>query len=513
MKESTKGAILLFVLIAVVAGVWKYVGPMLFERSQRNASDAQKISETIRFGGDNFLGYWFITAPETRKDLARQGIQVDFSDDNGAYADRLKKFADKEYDAIVLPVNSYLKHGAQYKFPGVIPVALSESKGADGIVGFANRFPSGQIKDLNNSKLKVVYTGESPSSFLIDLTIADFDLFQLKNSKEWKVEVGGSKEVYEKARRNEGDVFVLWEPDLSKALALPGAKYLWGSDKFSGYITDVFVFRRDFVQDKPEAIQAFFKTYFRSMGIYANNRTKMIEEMSKSIGEKKEIVEKMIDKIDWFDLDENINLQFGLGPPGKSNDGLINTIIACTDVMRRTGQFNDDPLKGDPYYITNSSVLEELKNTRSLAPVASAGTSVEFVPLDENGWRKLKEVGTMRVEPITFQSWNNFPTEEGKVQIDKLADMLKNNYPGYRIEVRGHTGPDGDEKENIKLSLERAQAVMQRLIAVHGLDENRVRAGGHGSSALPQKKPDESPREYRYRLSRVEFVLFEANPL
>src|SRR3989344_1842595 len=151
MKDSTKGAILLFVLLVVIAGVWKFVGPMLFERSQRNASDAQKISETIRFGGDNYLGYWFITAPETRKDLARQGIQVNFSDDGGAYADRLKKFADGEYDATVLPVNSYLEHGAPHKFPGVIAASIAESKGADGIVGFANRFPSGQIKDLNNS--------------------------------------------------------------------------------------------------------------------------------------------------------------------------------------------------------------------------------------------------------------------------------------------------------------------------------------------------------------------------
>jgi len=87
------------------------------------------------------------------------------------------------------------------------------------------------------------------------------------------------------------------------------------------------------------------------------------------------------------------------------------------------------------------------------------------------------------------------------------------NYPAYRIVVRGHTGPGSEEGENIKLSLERAQVVTQRLFAVHNINPHRLRAEGVGSKKPPAFKPGESQRSFLYRRARVEFVLFEANSL
>ena len=66
--------------------------------------------------------------------------------------------------------------------------AISESKGADGIAGLKENSLSGKVTDLNNPGLKVVYTSESPSSFLLDLTIVDFDLFNLANSDTWRAD-------------------------------------------------------------------------------------------------------------------------------------------------------------------------------------------------------------------------------------------------------------------------------------------------------------------------------------
>ena len=98
-------------------------------------------------------------------------------------------------------MSSYLQHGSAHKFPGVIVAAIAESKGADGIVGFADKFPTGNIRDLNNPGLKIVYTADSPSAFLLDLTIVGFDLFHLTSTNAWRVEVGSAREVLERARR------------------------------------------------------------------------------------------------------------------------------------------------------------------------------------------------------------------------------------------------------------------------------------------------------------------------
>lgn len=511
MKKSTIGFfIILLIGIAGILG-WKFLKPILFEKSQLSTSDSASSLHTIRIGGDNYLGYWFITSPEMRKIAARKGLQIDFTDDEGAYAQRLTDFAAKKYDCIVLPVNSYLEHGMNHKFPGVITAAISESKGADGIVGYEDRFPGGKINDLNDPTLKIVYTANSPSSFLLDLTIADFDLDLLQESTDWQVEENGSAAVLKRAKKGTGDVFVLWEPDLSKALKIAGMKYIWGSDKFSGYIVDVFVFHRDYLTKHENKMSDFLNVYFQVLGLYANNREKMIKEMSKATDEKKDTIEAMLEKIDWFDLAQNCKQQFGISSRAGENvqDGVINTIIACTDVMLRTGVFKKDPLQGNPYLITHSDVLRDLSQTRIMS-VASGTTRVkDFSSLSDKEWSELREIGTFRIESITFQSWNNKLTEEGKEIVNKIAGLLTNNYPHYRVSIRGHTGPGGDEKENVKLSLQRAQVVAQYLLAVHGIDRNRLKAEGLGSSRPVLKKPGESVRAYRYRLSRVEFVAVE----
>jgi outer membrane protein OmpA-like peptidoglycan-associated protein len=517
-KRSTLAAVLILLLggLTVLAArfLWPYATEKYAAYKQASTSDS-RVSATIRIGGDGYLGYWFISAPDTRREAARRGIAVIFHDDGGTYAARLQRFASREYDAIVLPVSSYLQHGLVHKFPGVIVAAIAESSGADGIVGFADKFPTGNIRDLNNPGLKVVYTADSPSAFLLDLTIVGFDLFHLASTSAWRVEVGSAPEVLDRARRREGDMFVLWESELSRALQeIPELKYLWGSDKFSGYIKDVFVFHRDFVQRQEKAIIDFFDVYFTVMRSYANDRSRLLTDMAQSTHLPREAVGNILSKIDWYDLFENAEQQFGLGSGGvmTASDGLVKTIIACTDILRRSGKLSRDPLEGNPYSIINSSLLEKLLKSAPTMVGRQGGSPVDFKPLSDEAWESLREIGTLRVEPITFQTGGELLDAISKEQVDRIAALLINNYPGYRVAVRGHTGA-GDESANRTLSLARAQAVAQYLIAVHAIDADRIHAEGKGASQHPQRKPAESERAFRYRLPRVEFVLLEENVL
>jgi outer membrane protein OmpA-like peptidoglycan-associated protein len=213
-------------------------------------------------------------------------------------------------------------------------------------------------------------------------------------------------------------------------------------------------------------------------------------------------------------LFENAGQQFGLGTSvdTTATDGIVKTIIACTDILRRMGKLSRDPLDGNPYVIINSSLLEKLLKSAPAMVGRQGGSPVDFKPLSDDGWKSLREVGTLRVEPITFQTGGEILDATSKEQVDKIAALLINNYPGYRVAVRGHTGA-GDEEENRKLSLARAEVVAQYLIAVHAIDADRLHAEGKGASQLPPRKPGESERAFRYRLPRVEFVLLEENVL
>ena len=121
---------------------------------------------------------------------------------------------------------------------------------------------------------------------------------------------------------------------------------------------------------------------------------------------------------------------------------------------------------------------------------------------------RLPEIGTMRVNPITFQSGTSQLDFNGEEIVDKVAQLLLTNYPNHRVMIKGHTG-QGDKDANKILSQERAEVVKQRLIGVHGIQANRLFAFGEGADKPPLKKAGENIRSYNLRWARVEFVLIE----
>ncbi len=510
---KNKGPLILFIFLAVIIVIAYFGKDFLFNERQKKTSDATGDTEVLNWAGDGYLGYAFLRTVEMKKQLAKKGLSLKFNNDNGDYETRLEKFANKEYDFIVLPVNSYLEHGLKHKYPGVIVGAICESNGADAIVGFEDVMPNNKVNDLNNPDLQIYYTPASPSSFLLDLTISDFALDELQENKSWRREVNGSEEVYQYAKkaakdRSVGDVFVMWEPEVTMAIDKLGMKKLWGSDQFAGYIIDVFVFHRDMVAKKPEKITTFLQTYFRVLNFYNSRHDQMIKELGNITSLKDNMVERMVGNIKWYTLNDNCSQLFDIpvavGMP--STDGLVNSIYSCSDVLYRTGSISED--LDDPYKLINSTFLENIKETSVKSVGNATNAKVDFNPLSEKEWMHLSEIGTMRVKPITFQSGTSKLDYSGEEIVDKVAQMLITNYPNYRVMVRGHTG-QGDEKANKVLSQSRADVVKQRLIAVHGINPNRLFAVGEGAGKPPAKKTGENIRAYYLRWARVEFVLME----
>ena len=136
--NSRTVAFTIFVMIILLAavGVGFFLTRDAEERAQFDTSDAGKL-QILRLVADAFDGYFFWRSPEMKKQLPRAGYSIDFTDDGGAYADRVKKFADGQYDAMLLPIGEYLLHGKDHNFPGVVVAAISDSKGMDGIVGLS----------------------------------------------------------------------------------------------------------------------------------------------------------------------------------------------------------------------------------------------------------------------------------------------------------------------------------------------------------------------------------------
>lgn len=526
MKKGTLALLSLVGLLVVAGVVFRFtIGPRAERTDLQRASDAPRIKGEVTVAGDNYLGYWFLTSPEFAKRLRAKGYILKWVNDDGDYADRHKQFADGKYDIMVLPVNSYLYHGESYYYPGVIPAVLSDSKGADSIVAYQDKIlgPANRpltVNDLNNPKLKVCLTPDSPSSFLLNTAIVHFDLASLKSRGPWRVATkNGSREAYERFLKQECDTAILWEPDVSRALAVPGVTAVYGSDQISGMIIDVFVARRELMDERSkDLIASFFKTYFETLTHYSLNREQMLKEMAKNAAfNSQSEVENALKRIAWFDLPDNCRDWFGVPIPGivetNRKERIIDTIVQVADVMIEVAELKSDPLRGNPYTITNSGLLSQLCGEMFLEAEADIGaivpSQVAFKPFSDAEWSQLRPIGTMRTLPILFQSGTAVLTSEGGKIAGQVATALVDNFPQYRVLVKGHTAPSGNEEANLKLSQERAEAVKRYLETVHRFDPNRLKAVGVGSREPLPRQPGEGELSYRSRLARVEFILLE----
>ncbi len=114
----------------------------------------------------------------------------------------------------------------------------------------------------------------------------------------------------------------------------------------------------------------------------------------------------------------------------------------------------------------------------------------------------IRATGHVAVYGINFDTGKSTITPESAQAIGEIAKLLKAD-PGLKIHVVGHTDNTGGVDSNIKLSQERAEAVLQALVRDHGIAAARLRAFGCGLYAPVASNDTE---EGRAKNRRVELV-------
>lgn len=85
---------------------------------------------------------------------------------------------------------------------------------------------------------------------------------------------------------------------------------------------------------------------------------------------------------------------------------------------------------------------------------------------------------TILLAGVDFHSDSQELTDAAQRSLDHIAGIL-NQLPELKLEVAGHTGTSGDPSFNQWLSLQRAEAVVDYLVA-KGVSEERLSAAGYG---------------------------------
>lgn len=511
-----KGAIILAIIAVVVVVALKLAMPHIESHEQKTSSDAANISHTIRSGVDNYAAYSVLCSRENEKRLRKQGIRLDCDVDKANYEQRIEKLRKHELQFAVATVDSDILNSVALKYPGVIGMVLSVSKGSDGLVCRNNVIA--KLDDLKTVQgYTIAYTEKSPTEFFIKNIATHFGVDALLTAGSWSVPSDGSEDALQKLLAKEVDCAGLWEPDYSSALEEPGIGTILDTSKTQGMIVDVLLVEEDFANDNPDLVKQVFLTYFKTLKALRDDPDLFNAELKRFTGiSDKAKLAKIKDGIQWVSLEENATEWMPVGGSTFTQERIIDTITNVRDVFLQTGDFSDDPLPDeDPYMIVNSTFIEALHNrgssggfTSVLANQSGATSSLEreFSPLTDNQWAGLKDEGTLKGRNIAFQSGSNSLEFVGKQMLDEAANTLK-MFPDSRLLILGHTGTRGKREKNLQLSQRRADAVAQYLKVTYGLSTNRIRAIGKGSSDPLPRKADESGKRYNARLKRVEIKL------
>lgn len=488
----------------------KFALPILRDTLERQTSDAAATKGSLRVGMDSWIGYYPLCSAEMAKRMRTHGYLMRCEDDKADYSSRFTRLKEGDFDFVVATVDSYVLNGARHDFPGVIIAVLDESKGGDAIV--ARRSVVANLEDLKRQNgIRIAYTPASPSEHLMKAIATHFDVPALKQGDQSaRIVADGSADALAKLKAGKADVAVLWEPDVSRALGDPEIVKLIGTEDTDKLIVDVLLASRRILQEKPEAAQTLLDQYFQTLSFYDENPEQLRDGVKDATDLPTEQVSAMLQGVAWATLNDNGAQWFGVTPSGlPGEEGLVDAISSAVSILTNVGDFKHNPLPNeDPYRITNRQFVASLYLAQGGKELASGENALSrpFKPLDDKGWGRLKEIGTLKVEAIGFSRGASALDEEGRATLDRIAQRLR-HYPNYRVLVNGHTGIGGDPQANIALSKQRAQAVAEYMLTTYQIDPNRIRALGYGGSQPLPREDNESDRAYSYRLPRVEVSL------
>lgn len=111
---------------------------------------------------------------------------------------------------------------------------------------------------------------------------------------------------------------------------------------------------------------------------------------------------------------------------------------------------------------------------------------------------------TIRLNNIFFDSGKYDLLPESYAELDRLHKVLETN-KGLKIEIGGHTDAVGSDANNMTLSNNRANAVMQYLVT-KGISKERLSAKGFGETKFIATNDTEEGKQLN---RRVEFVILE----
>jgi outer membrane protein OmpA-like peptidoglycan-associated protein len=116
--------------------------------------------------------------------------------------------------------------------------------------------------------------------------------------------------------------------------------------------------------------------------------------------------------------------------------------------------------------------------------------------------KSIKETGKVAVYGIYFDSGKSTLKPESLPALQEISKLMKAD-PALKLYVVGHTDNTGTFDANLKLSMERAAAVVNALVTQHGMNAASLKAYGDGPTAPVASNDTEEGKALNRRVELV----------
>lgn len=235
------------VFIVLLSLIWWQLTPK-GKNGIKTSNLPMKISKNF------WPGQYWLSIAGKKGWFKKAGLNVELIDAKGDYFGSLQKMIDGKLDGNNFALFDMIKFNSQGK-DLVMVLHTDNSFGGDAIVA---KSTIAGIRELKGKKVGV--TQNTYLEYILDVVL---DNYRIPLSDLTFVHMQGEK-VAEAFIKGSVDAIVTWEPHVSKAIKKGSGKKLFDTSEIPGISPAGFVFRRSFIEARPEDVQAFIQVWHKT---------------------------------------------------------------------------------------------------------------------------------------------------------------------------------------------------------------------------------------------------------
>lgn len=496
----SKFLILVVVLGAVGAAVYKWKDTLPFPKKptagdsgdtpKGETPKARRTGKRIVVGVNDFGGaYPGLVAndgsmPGPASLFSKAGLDVEFRLVKGS-KERLDQFDAGQIDIMLLTLDYVANLYPEYAAKNVEVQAFLMADWSRGNMGLVTKPEFTTIESLK--KARITTTRNTPTHYFL-LTL--FDRSNLKPN-----EITGIKDAFVFAKktplageifqRGEADAVAIWEPYLSRAVTEAKGRLLVSTATATNLVADVLFARASFLDANADVLPDFARAWFQGVKKLREDKQGSVALIAKAFSQTPEETASILDKIKPATFADNREF-FGLETESSAYASLFTE---AAEIWKREGVIKDIP---NPRKAVRTKVLEAIAKDYAGEKVQedftfSSQRAAKGEALLSKSMSIYFDTGSAELDPNARKVVDSF--------VERVVGVFQNAY----LRVEGNTDNVGSRSANVKLSQQRAQAVVDYLVSRHRFDPARFVAVGNGPDRPVADNKSSQGREWNRR--------------